>query len=60
MAMRSLRSGDEVQLRVSEKVGWVDGCVSYANTSGGSYIVDTEKHGRFAVSQNHEDLREKE
>jgi len=60
MAMRRLSEGDAVQLHVNDRVGWVDGCVSYANTSGGSYIVDTEKHGRFSVSLNHEDLREKE
>lgn len=53
------REGSPVLLRVNDAVGWVAGVVTYAGASVGHshYIVDTQHHGRFAVSPDHEDLR---
>ena len=57
------REGDAVELRVKlasppGAEAFVAGCVTYASTTNSHYIVDTEKHGRFAVSPDHEDLRD--
>lgn len=52
-----LAPGDKVELVVTSKVGKVPGVITYAGDHGGHYIVDTEKHGRFAVSRGHEDLK---
>lgn len=60
VAAMKFREGSPVELRVSPAVGWVPGVVTYAGASVGHshYIVDTERHGRFAVSPDHEDLAE--
>lgn len=52
-----LAPNDKVELFVNPKVGKVAGVITYAADHGGHYIVDTEKHGRFAVSRGHEDLK---
>lgn len=55
---RNVSLNDEVEIKVNDKVGWVTGVVSYAETKGLGFIVDTEKHGRFTFSDSkHDDLR---
>ena len=52
-----LTQGDRCQLQVNPRVGWVQGVVTYVNEHGGTFIIDTEKHGRFSVTPGHPDLR---
>lgn len=54
-SVRRLTPNDRCKLWVDEKRGLVEGTVSYAD-QGSHYIVET-KHGRFAVSIGHPDLR---
>lgn len=56
-----VQEGQSVELRVTDAIGWVPGVVTYVGSDVGltHCIVDTEKHGRFAVSRGHEDLRSK-
>lgn len=51
--------GEQCELRVNKSIGWVRGVITYVGSVGmfSHYIVDTQAHGRFAVSPGHEDLR---
>lgn len=52
--------GDELEIRPTDQVGWVKGVVDY-DSGRGSFIVATEKHGRFSFSDSsHPDLRKKQ
>jgi len=50
--------GDKLQVKVDDKTGWVDGVVDYADSKGVSFIVATEKNGRYSFADSsHVDLR---
>jgi hypothetical protein len=55
-----LSQGDEVEVRPTDKIGWVTAVVSYHDSKGTGFIVDTKNHGRFSFSDtDHPDIRKK-
>lgn len=55
--VQRLTVNDPCRLKIDDKIGIVEGKVSYVGEGMMShYIVETAKHGRFAVSRGHVDI----